>query len=393
MGVSVELETVEAVVIGAGQAGLSTAYHLRRRGLVPYRDFVVLDADAGPGGAWQHRPPTLTMAMVHGFHQLPYAPLPDFTPEQAARDVLPGYFAAYERDNEVPVLRPVRVSSVGEADDGSGRLLIATESATEGGTEGGTRGWLTRTLVNATGTWTRPFVPRYPGAERFRGRMLHSSAYGGPEEFAGKRVVVVGGGASAIQILAETAAVAETLWVTRRPPVFREERFAPELGRAAVSMVEQRVRAGLPPTSVVSVTGLPPSPALLRARELGALNRLPMFDRITEHGVVWADAGSDRPSGSDGHEEPVDAIVWATGFRAAVGHLTPLGLREPGGGIRMAGTQAAADPRVHLVGYGPSASTIGANRAGREAAVAIDRYLHEHPRESSFAGQVLARAR
>ncbi|MBF9073616.1 FAD-dependent oxidoreductase [Streptacidiphilus fuscans] len=368
---SVELETV---VIGAGQAGLSTAYHLRRRGLVPHRDFVVLDADAGPGGAWQHRPPTLTMAMVHGFHELPYAPLPDFTPEQSARDVLPDYFAAYERENELPVLRPVRVSSVEEADDGSGRLLVSAHDGSQ---------LLTRTVVNATGTWTRPFVPRYSGAERFRGRMLHSAAYRGPEEFAGKRVVVVGGGASAIQILAETAAVAETLWVTRRPPVFREERFAPELGRAAVAMVEQRVRAGLPPSSVVSVTGLAPSPALLRARELGALNRLPMFDRITEHGVAWA----------DGHEEAVDAIVWATGFRAAVGHLTPLGLREPGGGIRMAGTQAAADPRVHLVGYGPSASTIGANRAGRAAAVAIDRYLQGHPGASAPAGQVLARAR
>jgi hypothetical protein len=130
-------------------------------------------------------------------------------------------------------------------------------------------------------------------------------------------------------------------------------------------MVEERVRAGLSPASVVSVTGLPPSPALLRARELGALTRLPMFERITEHGVVWA----------DGHEERVDAIVWATGFRAAIGHLAPLGLREPGGGIRMDGTRAAADPRIHLVGYGPSASTVGANRAGRAAAVAVDRFL------------------
>ncbi len=279
------------MVVGAGQAGLSTAYHLRRRGLRPLEDFVVLDADAAPGGAWQHRPPTLTMAMVHGFHALPDAPLPPFAAGQQARDVLPGYFAAYEQDNDLPVLRPVRVGSVRSVDpaDPGSRLLVETDRGT----------WSTRTLVNATGTWTRPFVPRYPGAELFRGRMLHSSAYRGPEEFRGGRVLVVGGGASAIQILADTAAVAETLWVTRRPPVFREESFAPELGRAAVALVEQRVRAGLPPMSVVSVTGLPPSPALLRARELGALTRLPMFERITEHGVVWP----------DGHEEQVDAIV------------------------------------------------------------------------------------
>ncbi len=347
------------VVIGAGQAGLSAAHHLRRRGLRPFDDFVVLDADPAPGGAWQHRPSSLTMAMVHGFHELPDSPLPPLAPQLPARDVLPDYFAAYERDHELPVLRPVTVTSVrSESADPHARLLVQGD---------GGRVWSTRALINATGTWTRPFVPRYPGAERFRGRMLHSSAYRGPEEFGGTgTVLVVGGGASAVQILAETAAVARTLWVTRRPPVFRDDPFVPEeLGRAAVAMVEERVRAGLPPRSVVSVTGLPPSPALLLARERDALHRLPMFEHITEHGVVWP----------DGHEELVDVIVWATGFRAAIGHLAPLGLREAGGGIRMDGTQAARDPRIHLVGYGPSASTIGANRAGRAAAVAVDRYL------------------
>jgi hypothetical protein len=51
-----------------------------------------------------------------------------------------------------------------------------------------------------------------------------------------------------------------------------------------------------------------------------------------------------------------------------VQHLAPLHLRAPGGGIRMDGTQVAGEPRIHLVGYGPSASTIGANRAGQAAA-------------------------
>jgi len=348
---------VDVVVIGAGQAGLAAAFHLRRRGFPPGTGFVVLDAEAAPGGAWQHRPPTLTMAAVHGFHELPDAPLPPFAGRLPARDFLPGYFAAYERAYALPVLRPVRVTAVRDAADG--RLLVESDHGR----------WSARALINATGTWTRPFVPRYPGAESFLGRSLHSSRYLGPEEFRGQRVLVVGGGASAIQILAETAAVARTLWVTRRPPVFRAAAFTPELGRAAVALVEQRVREGLPPASVVSVTGLPPTPALLRARELGALDRLPMFERITPDGAVWA----------DGRAERLDAIVWATGFRPAVGHLAPLGLRGPGGGIRLDGTGAVADPRVQLVGYGPSASTVGANRAGRAAAVAVDRLLARSP--------------
>jgi cation diffusion facilitator CzcD-associated flavoprotein CzcO len=83
-----------------------------------------------------------------------------------------------------------------------------------------------------------------------------------------------------------------------------------------------------------------------------------MFSRITPDGVEWA----------DGRSEHVDAILWATGFRADLGHLAPLQLREPSGGIRMDGTHTALDPRVHLIGYGPSASTIGGNRAGFQAA-------------------------
>ncbi|MEV6206399.1 FAD-dependent oxidoreductase [Kitasatospora sp. NPDC051914] len=341
---------VDVVVIGAGQAGLSAAHHLRRRGFEPYRGFVVLDADETPGGAWAHRSPSLRMATVHGFHDLPDSQLPAPDPDAPAREVVPVWFAAYEAEHALPVVRPVRVRAVRSLPDG--RLRVGTDRGD----------WTARALVNATGTWTRPFLPHYPG--HFAGRQLHYADYRGPEEFAGQKVLVVGGGASAIQVLSELGPVAETVWATRRPPVHRDGPFTPEAGRAAVALVEQRVREGLPVRSVVSVTGLGPSVAYRRAEELGVLNRRPMFDRLTEHGAVW-----------DGTEEHLDAIVWATGFRPEITHLAPLGLRGPGGGIRLEGTRAAADPRIHLVGYGPSASTVGANRAGRTAVNDIVRLL------------------
>ncbi|MEU7056023.1 NAD(P)-binding domain-containing protein [Streptomyces sp. NPDC046197] len=349
---------VEVVVIGAGQAGLSSAYHLRRTGFRPDCDFVVLDHSPGPGGAWQFRWPSLTYGKVHGMHALPGMELRDADPARPSADVIGEYFAAYERAFDLRVRRPVEVRAVREGS--AGRLLVETSDGT----------WATRTLINATGTWDRPFWPRYPGQETFRGRQLHTAQYTGPEEFAGQRVVVVGGGASGTQHLLELAPyAAATTWVTRRRPVFREGPFDEDAGRAAVALVEERVRQGLPPRSVVSVTGLPLNDAIRQGLKDGTLDRRPMFDRITPDGVEW----------KDGRRVAADVILWATGFRAALDHLSPLRLREPGGGIRVDGTRAVADPRVHLVGYGPSASTVGANRAGRAAVRDIRRLLAQEP--------------
>ncbi|CAL9632377.1 NAD(P)-binding domain-containing protein [Streptomyces sp. enrichment culture] len=340
------MREVEVVVIGAGQAGLSSAHHLRRTGFEPDRDFVVLDRSPGPGGAWQFRWPSLTYGKVHGMHALPGMELTDADPARPSSEVISAYFERYERAFDLRVRRPVDVRAVREGT--GGRLLVETSDGT----------WSTRALINATGTWDRPFRPRYPGQETFLGRQLHTAQYPGPEAFAGRRVVVVGGGASGTQHLLEIAPyAAATTWVTRRPPVFREGPFDEEAGRAAVALVEERVRRGLPPRSVVSVTGLPLNDAVRQGLADGVLDRRPMFDRVTPDGVEWADGG----------HVAADVILWATGFRPAVGHLAPLRLREPGGGIRVEGTRAVADPRVHLVGYGPSASTVGANRAGRAA--------------------------
>ncbi|MGW5052392.1 FAD-dependent oxidoreductase [Actinokineospora sp. NPDC004072] len=343
----------DVVVIGAGQAGLSSAYFLRRHGM----DFVVLDANPTPGGAWAHRRPGLVMEHVHGFHSLPGMALPPADPTRPAAAAISDYFGRYEAEFDLPVRRPVRVRSVAEA--GDGRLLVTAEDGAA---------WTTRALINATGTWDKPFWPRYPGQETFRGRQLHSVDYRSPEDFRGERVVVVGGGTSAIEAVLEIGPVAaEVIWATRRPPVFRAEPFTPEWGRAAVAKVAERVAAGLPPASVVSVTDLALTPRIEAGIASGLLARRPVFTEITPTGVRWADGG----------ETAVDTILWATGFRAALDHLAPLRLRSPGGGIAMTGTRVTADPRIHLVGYGPSASTIGANRAGRAAVAQLRAHLGE----------------
>ena len=349
------------MVIGAGQSGLSSAYFLRRFGFDP----VVLDASEGPGGAWRHRSPTLTMDKVHSIFDLPgVRRQPETDGRRPAAVVVPEYYATYERETGLTVLRPVGVTSVTR---GPGNRLVVTTDAREATARrtADAGEWAARAVVNATGTWTRPYWPYYPGARDFLGRQLHYAAYRGPAEFAGRRVVVVGGGTSAAHVLSEVAGVAaSTLWVTRRAPVFHDD-LGEDYRREAVARVEERVRAGLPPQSVVGATGLGYTPVVLEALEKGALDRQPMFDRITPYGVAWA----------DGRMAGADVIVWATGFRSALDHLAPLRLREPGGGIRVDGTRVVAEPRLQLVGYGPSASTIGANRAGRTAAEAVRRLL------------------
>ena len=200
------------------------------------------------------------------------------------------------------------------------------------------------------------------------GHRLREPNFPPPSETRRIPVLIVGAGISALQMLDEISRVATTLWVTRRPPQFHEGAFTPEDGRAAVARVEERVRQGLIPGSVVSVTGIPYNPAIRAMQARGVLNRQPMFSEITPTGLRWP----------DGHEERIDVILWATGFRSALDHLAPLQLREENGGILMEGrlaTQVARDPRVHLVGYGPSASTIGANRAGAAAARELVDYL------------------
>lgn len=352
-----EKQLVDVAVIGAGQAGLSAAYHLQRRGFSPAgalgaATYAVFDAEEGPGGAWRHRWKSLRMATVNGISDLPGIAKPVVDPAEPSSEFLARYFAGYEQDLGLAIRRPVKVTGVTREDaDPHGRLGITTSDGD----------WSAKAVINATGTWTRPFWPIYPGQFTFRGRQLHVADYVAAEEFRGRHVIVVGGGISAVGLLDEISQVTTTSWFTRREPEWRDAEFDAQAGHNAVALVEERVRQGLPPQSVVAVTGLIWTPALRAAARRGALDRRPMFTSIEPDGVRLP----------NGELLVADVILWATGFRAELEHLAPLHLRGPGGGIAMDGTQVAAEPRVHLVGYGPSSSTIGANRAGRAAVAAI----------------------
>lgn len=344
------------VVVGAGQAGLSVAYYLRRLGLDPGNDVVLLDRGPLPGGAWQFRWEALRLGYAHRVNDLPGMGELGLSFETAdrrapARDVVIDYYRRYEEHYGLQVVRPADVVHVGTLldgfsvrfDDGIGEQRVTG-----------------RILVNATGTWGAPFVPWYPGMRSFAGRHVHTTDYASAEEFRGKRVVVVGGGTSAIGFLLELEGVAaEVVWTTRRPIEFLEEQELDiEAGSSAVALQDEAARQGRALPSIVSTTGVPRSRRIQAAIDRGVLVAQPAFSSIEPGGVRWA----------DGRYQPADAIIWATGFRPELRHLAPLRLRERAGGITVGQSAAYRNPRVFFAGYGPTASTIGANRAGRTIA-------------------------
>jgi cation diffusion facilitator CzcD-associated flavoprotein CzcO len=352
--------STRVVIVGAGQAGLSVAYFLRRAGLRPGHDFLVLDSGPRSGGAWQHRWDALRLGDTHKVHDLPGMhemglTFDDAPRERPARDVVAAYYARYERHFDLPVVRPVVVTWVDRTDNGY-RLTLAP---------GGPLDSLdAEILVNATGTWTNPRVPAITGRSEFGGVQVSTPEWVSAQPFAGRQVAVVGGGTSALGFLDELADVgATTLWYTRREPVFIDDEawLSETRGARAVALQDAAARSGSILPSIVSVTGLARSPLVERLDARGQLQRRPMFRRIVADGVIE----------QDGTFTYVDAIVWATGFRAELRHLEGLGLAGPGGAITVQRGQVVSEPTLYVAGYGPQASTVSSNRAGRVTAKSV----------------------
>ena len=199
-----------------------------------------------------------------------------------------------------------------------------------------------------------------PGRDRFRGPQVHSAHYARPEDFAGQRVLVVGGGNSGAQIMAELAPVADARWVTLEEPKFLPDDVD---GRVLFERAVARMKAGPGDMPVGGIGDIVMVPPVLEARARGDLVSVRPFTSLSETGAIWV----------DGSETPVDAIIWCTGFRPALDHLTPLDVIEPDGRVKVASMQAVREPRLWLAGYGDwaspgSATLMGAARTARDLA-------------------------
>ena len=379
-----------SIIIGAGQAGLATAQQLTSRGLIPAQDFLLIDANPAPGGAWRHRWDSLTLGKAHNIADLPGMPAPLADASSPASHVVAAYYGAYEDKFQLRPYRPARVRSVRALPSAHGTHGARNPRGTRGAflvtLESGEQ-FSADTIVNATGTWDRPYIPYIPGIGSFGGRQLHTKDYSAAEDFAGQHVLVVGGGLSAVQFLLELEGIAQTTWATRRAPDFTDTEFDKQWGLDVEKKVRERVFSGNPPASVVSTTGIPPWQEYLDAVERGVLVSRGMFDAIDATGVRFggsANGGAVGASESMAAWQPypagthlaVDVIFWNTGFRPVLDHLAPLRLRSRKGGIVMRNeVSPVANPRVFLAGYGSTASTVGATRAGRLAAREVIKVL------------------
>ena len=348
-------QRIDIIVIGAGQAGLAVGYSLRR---TPFT-WIILDAEPGPGATWRHGWDSLRLFSPAQWSSLPGWPMPAGSDGTPTRDDVISYFAAYEARYALPIQRPVRVQAVRRGD---GALLVESDRGVYRG----------RAVVSATGTWSKPYIPRYPGQELFRGMQIHSADYRTPDLFAGRRVLIIGGGNSGAQILAEVSQVAQVTWVTPEPPHFLPDDVD---GRVLFERATERFRSmqeGQPIEPAGGLGDIVMVPSVKDARARGVLHSVRAFRAFTSDGVIWPD---ERAT-------PFDAVIWCTGFRSALDHLAPLGIVDADGHIAVRGTRAVRESRLWLVGYDEwtgfaSATILGVGRTARATAAEIDAELRK----------------
>lgn len=344
----------DVIIIGGGQSALACGYFLRRTGL----RYLILDDQKQAGGAWQNGWESLTLFSPSAYSSLPGWMMPEAEGRFPTRNETINYLEDYEKKYDLLIKRPIEVKSVDKINDHF-ELLTSNGS------------YVSKTVVSATGTWKNPFIPEIRNKKLFKGEQIHSAHYKNPLEMQGKKVLVVGGGNSGAQLLAEISKVATTTWSTLTPPEFLPDDVD---GRVLFNVATAKYNAekeGKPfDPSLYNLSHIVMVPPVLEARERNVLFSKGRFIAMTEHGVVW----------EDGEEENFDVIVWCTGFSCATAYLQNLGVINDGGKADTNGTQSIEVSGLWFLGYGnwtgfASATLIGVGRSARATVNEITTYL------------------
>lgn len=347
------MKVYDTLVIGGGQAGLSVAYFLRRKKL----DYLVLDDQKKPGGSWLQTWDSLKLFSPTEYSSLSGWGMPKSEYEYPAKDEFISYLEQYESRYDIPVQREVKVISVHTENN---RFKVETNRGT----------FYSRTLVSATGTAKQPFIPNYSNQNLFKGKQLHSLDYRNTDNLAGKKVLIVGGGNSGAQVLAEVSKVAQVQWITLEEPYFLPDDID---GRYLFNAATQKFLGKPTNTSSgikASLSNIVMVESVKEARNRNVLHTKRPFKSFYEHGVIW----------EDDTKEVFDLVIWCTGFKANLEHLKTLGIVE-NNRIKTNDTRSVKESKLWLVGYGnwtgfASATIYGVGKTARQTVKEIVEYIN-----------------
>jgi cation diffusion facilitator CzcD-associated flavoprotein CzcO len=350
----------DAIVVGAGPAGLACAAQLAGRGLA----VLLLEKDGSVGPVWRRHYERLHLHTDRGHSALPGLPMPRTYPRYPSRDQVVAYLESYA---EHFGLAPAFHCNVRTLRREAGLWLADT----------GTRRYAAPTVVVATGWAGFPNRPAWPDEEHYRGSVIHSSAYRDPAPYLGQRVLVVGFGNSGGEIALDLAEAGVDVTLSVRGPVRilpRELLGVPILTwaiaqawlppRLADAINAPAIRLAVGPTRGLGLTLARKGPRRMIAED----RRVPLLDvgtldkirqgairvrgdigRFTGEGVAFA-----GPHG-EGRAEPFDAVILATGFRADLRDLLPQASDTlDGRGTPRATGGATGQPGLFFCGQIPS---------------------------------------
>jgi putative flavoprotein involved in K+ transport len=315
----------DVVVIGGGQSGLAAARALQAQGISP----VVLEAGPEPAGSWPHYYDSLALFSPARYSAMPGLDFPGDPGHYPHRDEVVAYLRRYAASLGADIRTHTPVTAV-EA-HGQGGFFVHTATGQSFHAAG---------VVAATGSFGNPYVPALPGQDHFTGRLLHVAGYRSPHQHAGERVIVVGGGNSAVQVGYELAQVATVTLAPRHPVTFHPQ------CRGGQDLHHWLVSSGfdlLPPEWLSHYLGdrwVVDTGKYRHALESGQLDGRPMFTGFGTDGVVWP----------DGTREQVDTVVFATGYRPDLGYLSPLGALDTEGMPLHSGGVSATHPGLVYLG-------------------------------------------